>query len=121
MGSPTVLAYGFTSPAVKKLRGVCEKLGIRLRRVLPEESGRPVGGFVGREKLPHGEAAAEDTGEMLVLCDVSERQLEALLSSLRTARVGQDALKAVLTDTNARWTGWELYQELQKERAELDG
>lgn len=121
MGASTVLAYGFDGPAVKKLRGVCDKMGLRLRRVLPEETGRPVGSFVGRGKAPAEEASPETVGEMLVLCDVSERQLEVFLSSLRTARVGQNAPKAVLTDTNARWTGGQLYVELQKERAELGG
>ena len=119
MGTPTVLAYGFAGPSVKKLRGVCDKLGLRLRRVLPEEAGRSVGSFVGRGRPGDGETAPAEVGEMLVLCDVSECQLEVQLSSLRTARVGQDALKAVFTDTNARWTGSELYEELQKERAEL--
>ena len=46
MGTPTVLAYGFAGPSVKKLRGVCDKLGLRLRRVLPEEAGRSVGWVV---------------------------------------------------------------------------
>jgi len=121
MENPTVLAYGFTGPAAKKLRGVCEKLGLRLRRVLPEESARPVGSFVGKGKIPDVTEEPSPVGEMLVLCGVSERQLEVFLSSLRTIRVGQDALKAVLTDTNARWSGAELYAELRKERAEIDG
>lgn len=121
METPTVLAYGFDGPATKKLRGVCGKLGLRLRKVLPEESAQPVGAFVGRGKfLDAPDANGESPGEMLVLCHTSERQLEGFLSGLRTVRVGISAVKAVLTDTNARWTGPQLYAELCKERAELE-
>ena len=121
METPTVLAYGFDGPAAKKLRGVCGKLGLRLRKILPEEHAQPVGAFAGRGKFSDTpETAGAVPGEMLVLCHVSERQLEGFLSGLRTARVGTAAVKAVLTDTNARWTGAQLYAELVKERAELE-
>ncbi len=121
MGTATVLAYGFDGAGVKKLRGICGKLGLRLRRVLPEETGQPVGAFAGHGKFAEApEPAAQVPGEMLVLCGVTDRQLDALLASLHTARVGQDALKAVLTGTNAQWTGRRLYDELQKERSEMD-
>lgn len=121
MEMPTVLAYGFSGPEMKKIRGVCEKISLRLRKVQPEEVTQPVGAFVGRGKFLETSDTAEPVGEMLVLCHVSERQLEVFLSGLRTVRVAGEALKAVLTDTNARWTGTRLYAELQKESAEFAG
>ena len=122
METPTVLLYGFDAPAVKRMRQVGGKLGLRLRRVLPEEYTQPVGAFAGRGRfLEMPGPSGGPLGEMLVFCHVTERQLEGFLSGLGTVRVGQDALNAVLTDTNARWTGERLYEELRKERAEIDG
>lgn len=122
METATVLLYGFDDPAAKRIRQLCGKLGLRLRRVLPEEYTQPVGAFAGSGRFSETPAPADGPlGEMLVFCHVTERQLEGFLSGLRTARVGQNALKAVLTETNARWTGARLYGELRKERAEVDG
>lgn len=118
MDASIVLVYGFDGPEVKKLRAACGKLGLRLRKVLPEEWDQPVGAFAGRGAFTDPAGAEQAVpGQMLVLCHVTERQLDALLSSLRTVRVGRDALKAVLTDTNARWSGRRLFDELTKEHA----
>lgn len=122
MDTPTILAYGFDARDAKALRSVCDRLGLRLRKVLPEEYDRSVGSFVGRGRSQSTDASGDPLPEpMLVLCHVTERQLEAFLSGLRTARVGQTALKAVLTDTNARWSGRQLCGELQAERKTVDG
>lgn len=120
MGKPTILAYGFGSSDAKKMRSLCDKLGLRLRRVLPEEYAQPIGAFTGRGTfLSAPEPAAGNMEEMLVLADTTERQLEAFLSGLHTIRVGTGALKAVLTETNARWTGERLCNELKKERTAM--
>ena len=122
MGKSTVLAYGFGNSDAKKLKSLSEKWGLRLRRVVPEEYTQPIGAFTGRSAFLNApEPVTGAIGEMLVLADVSERQLEAFLSGLHTIRVGTGALKAVLTETNARWTGERLYRELKEERASVDG
>lgn len=121
MSKPTVLVYGFGSSDAKKLRSLGDKLGLRLRRILPEEYTQPIGAFTGRGAfLTTPEPAAGNMEEMLILADTTERQLEAFLSGLHTIRVGTGALKAVLTETNARWTGEQLCSELKKERTAID-
>lgn len=120
MGRPSVLLYGFSAGDSKKIRPLCDRLGLKLRKVLPEEYGQRVGFLAGQSKASCPPQQPESPmGEMIVLSGVTERQLESFLTGLRTIRVGRTSLKAVLTETNARWTGVELYQELQKERASM--
>ena len=120
MGKGTVIVYGGGDGDRKKLKPLCGKLDLRLRWVLPEEMHQPVGAFAGAEKFRETTEPGELPGMMLVFANVTDRQLESFLSGMKTARVGGGSLKAVLTETNSRWTGPELYRELSRERAELE-
>ena len=53
---------------------------------------------------------------MLVFAHFAGRQLDSLLAEMRTARVGTDALKAVLTHANSTWSVRRLAAELRRER-----
>ena len=73
---------------------------------------------------------ADDSGEerkgplgeqLLVLYRFSEGRLDQLLYGLRKAGVPKIELKAIVTEQNSRWTLYELYEELKKEREALSG
>ena len=121
MERATVILYGMTESERKKVKGVCQKLDVRLRNVLPEEAGQPVGAFAGAAAFIEQPEPWEPEGPMLVFAGVTDRQLERFLSSLRTARVGYTALKAVLTPHNRTWTAVKLYQELLREHQAMNG
>jgi len=57
-------------------------------------------------------------GQMMVLCDLGDK-LDDVLLGLRSAGVGAETVKAVLTETNAAWDPVQLYRELQREREEF--
>lgn len=115
----TVLAYGCEGRELDILKTVCARLGLRARRVVPAEYGRPVGAFFGLANAGESAASAGDIpGRMLVLAGLTDRQREALLTALRTARAG-DSLKAVLTEYNASWTGPVLYAALAEEHRQM--
>ncbi len=116
----TVLAYGFEARELKPVKAVCARLGIRLRRVGPEEYARPVGALFGLMPRSVTGEAGDVLGRMLVLGHLTARQLDAFLSALGTARA-PDSLKAVLTEQNASWSGPALYRELVKERSAAEG
>ena len=75
------------------------------------------------EKLLRGEhgayAGGPLGGRMAVLCDIAQR--DAALDALRTAGVGPDCLKAILTAHNRKWSAVQLYGELQRERESFRG
>ena len=115
-----VLSFGLESAENKKLKALCEMIGLRLRKVLPEEYGQPVGSFAGvMPKTEQPQPQKEIDGKMLVFAFVSDRQLNVMLSGLKTARIAAGSYKAVLTETNAAWTVPTLFAELCREREEL--
>ena len=57
--------------------------------------------------------------EILKQVDTSAFQEDDVLLALRTAGLGSETLKAVLTPTNAAWEPVQLYKELQRERDEF--
>lgn len=116
-----VLSFGLEAGENKKLKSLCEMVGLRLRKVLPEEYGQPVGSFAGvMPRVDGAEEQKELSGKMLVFAFVSDRQLNVMLSSMKTARIAIGSYKAVLTETNAAWTVPTLFAELCREREELN-
>lgn len=116
-----VLSFGLEAEENKKLKSLCEMVGLRLRKVLPEEYGQPVGSFAGvMPRVDGAEEQKELSGKMLVFAFVSDRQLNVMLSSMKTARIAIGSYKAVLTETNAAWTVPTLFVELCREREELN-
>lgn len=118
----TVLAFGFDAAELKGLKAACARKSVRLRRVLPEDQGQSIGALCGaagrQEDAAPGGALP---GPMLVFAHFRDRQLDMFLSELRTARLGRDALKAVLTPTNAQWSAAVLYAELAREKTQMKG
>ena len=116
----TVLAYGYEGKELKTLKTVCARLDIRLRRVAGEEYAQPIGAFFGlTPRIENVEAAGDIPERMIVMGGLTSRQLDAFLSAMKTARAGA-CLKAILTEHNARWSGYGLYAELAKERAAME-
>ena len=117
-----VLLYNLSGEKRKKVRVCLTRLGLRGRDVTEEEFGLPIGRLAGLEGFAEAEAAEYEPfrNEMLVLNGLTDGQLNALLTSLRTARAAV-ALKAVITEHNASWTGSQLCRELLQEHEALTG
>lgn len=112
-----VLAYNFEGAELKKLKKLCSGKGARVRAVAAEDFAQPAGALCGVEKrLDTAPPCGAVEEKMLVLAHFAQRQLESLLSEMRTARVGVGALKAVLTPANAKWSADRLCAELKRER-----
>lgn len=58
---------------------------------------------------------------MLVMKHFSGHRLDELLLNLRKAGVPRIAIKAVLTEQNAGWPFYKLYQELRREHEAMHG
>ena len=118
----TVLAFGFDAAELKGLKAACARKSVRLRRVLPEDCGRSIGALCGAGRRRESAAPGGTLpGPMLVFAHFRDRQLDAFLSELRTARLGKNALKAVLTPTNAQWDAAALYAGLAREKSQVQG
>ena len=118
-----VLLYNLPKEKLGKIRFLLFKLGLEARAVAPEKYALPVGSLAGAEGLSPAQEAAEApqedfSEEMLVMCGLSSAQFSGFLNALRQNRCTV-ALKAVLTETNARWSSVELHRELRREHEAL--
>lgn len=114
-----LLLYSFhQGEAIKKLRGVCFRLGIRVKEIPLEDFHQPLGYLAG---VPGLEAAEPTTAPqpffepMLVLKNFTSKRIDELLRQWKKVGVPQIPLKAVLTEQNCAWNSMELYGELVKE------
>lgn len=106
------------------LKGVLVRMGIRIKNIGPEQVTQKVGYLTGLKDyeealLEEGTKLPVIPEEMLVLHGFTNRRLDEFLSQLRRAKVSTIALKAVVTDTNAGWSFYELYQEIRAEHEKM--
>ena len=126
-GHELVLYYNpEVSSKVMKLKGVLVRMGVRIRNVAPEQVLQPVGrlaGISGYERTENGAVPETELpvipDEMLVMHGFTGRRIDELLLGLRKAGVPKVELKAVVTESNAGWTFYHLYEEI-KELGEPD-
>lgn len=120
MNGPVVLIFNLNGSGFEEIQRLSEKLGIRVRKVLPEEYGAPLALLAGLQNA--SEAAAKVAGfqdEMLVFVGFKPEQLDEYLQSFRSGKIPPVALKAVLTPTNALWNSLQLRDELCRENQEM--
>ena len=126
-GHELVLYYNpEVSSKVMKLKGVLVRMGVRIRNVAPEQVLQQVGtlaGISGYERTENG--AVQETelpaipDEMLVMHGFTGRRIDELFLGLRKAGVPMVGLKAVVTESNAGWTFYHLYEEIKEEHQRM--
>lgn len=141
--SEKVLLYQIKGTEIAvKLQPVILQMGLRIKSVMPEEYGQPLGVLAGikgfqaageEESQGHTVTGAESREQaqclkqagqaipsaipepMLVMCGMGGSRVDEFLARMRRAGVPKIALKAMLTPTNVNWTSRELYEELRRE------
>ncbi len=112
------------SDADRLLKGVLVRMGIRIRNIAPEQTSEKVGALAGlpgyEEQKEEGEAPVIPE-KMLVLHGFGQQKLQELLGGLRKAKIPPIPMKAMVTEHNAGWTLYELYQEIRKEHEMMTG
>ena len=58
---------------------------------------------------------------MLVMRDFTGRRIDTLLLNLRKAKVPKINLKAIVTEQNAGWSFYRLYEEIGEEHRLMNG
>ena len=129
-----VLYYSTGDSRMKKqemmMKSVLVRMGVKIRNVAPDQVMESVGylagvpGFEKREVLQQPEAEEkipQITEQMLVMKDFTSRRIDALLLNLRKAKVPKINLKAVVTEQNAGWSFYHLYEEIGEEHRLMNG
>ena len=140
----TVLYYNpEASSKVVKLKGVLVRMGIRIRNVTPEQFDETVGALAGisgfekenqkieqlvRNLQEQRQEPSQDQNqdqhpmiqdEVLVMHGFTSRRIDELLAAFRKAGVVKVELKAIVTETNAHWTFYHLYEEIKEEHERM--
>lgn len=129
-----VLYYSTGDPRMKKqemmMKSVLVRMGVKIRNVVPDQVMESVGylagvpGFEKREVLQQPEAEEkipQITEQMLVMKDFTSRRIDTLLLNLRKAKVPKINLKAIVTEQNAGWSFYHLYEEIGEEHRRMNG
>ena len=129
-----VLYYSTGDPRMKKqemmMKSVLVRMGVKIRNVAPNQVMESVGylagvpGFEKREVLQQPEAEEkipQITEQMLVMKDFTSRRIDTLLLNLRKAKVPKINLKAIVTEQNAGWSFYHLYEEIGEEHRLMNG
>ena len=104
-----------------KRKAVFVQMGVRIRNILPEHFSRSVGelaGMEGYECVLEGPAGEIDQ-EVLVLAGFTQQRINELLYRLSRTKQPKIDLKAIVTDTNAGWSFYQLYQEIAREHEQM--
>ncbi|MBO4854502.1 MAG: DUF3783 domain-containing protein [Oscillospiraceae bacterium] len=110
----TLLLCNLSAEKRAAVWGVAVQCACRCTAVKPERFGATLAQILANE--PGGTPPEQPfTEELLVMSDLSERQMHTLLNLLRQRRIFI-SLKAMVTPTNAAWTVQALYGELCRER-----
>ena len=117
------------------IKGVLVQMGIRIKNLSPGRCEKKIGylagldGFESQDMAPEGTAVPEVgrqashvpmNEELLVLCGLTEQRLDQLLEKLKKAGVPRSVMKAIVTESNAHWTMYELYGHLVEERRQME-
>lgn len=117
--SPTVLLYALSASRFTAVSALCQAQGVLPRQVAPEDYAVSIGALLGFP-APPAEGGGAVLEEMAVLCGFTPEGLDAFLAAFSATGEAPIALKAVLTPTNAGWTGGALYRELLRERQSME-
>lgn len=118
----TILYYNSNIPPyLNQMKGVMVQMGIRIKRITPEQTGQTVGYLSGMKDFTEQETAESPQidGEMLVMRGFTSQRVDQLLLALRKAKVPRIPLKAVITESNCKWSFYHLYEEIKKEHEEM--
>lgn len=108
---------------IARLKAVLIRMGIRIKNISADQTDQMIGYLAGLdgfgEQPVGGCPVVED--EVLIMKNFSSSRIDELLMNLKRSGVSKIALKAVITDTNSKWSFYELYQELKKEHETMSG
>ena len=118
-----ILLFGFDLREILAVKTALDAFGAELIPVGKADYGKSLAVLAGLEEPESGSSKADwetgaVVGRMALLCGLRDH-LDQVLPALSGAGVGQNCLKAVLTESNRAWTPVRLYGELSEEQRDI--
>lgn len=115
----TILLFNFPESEQKNWRFLLRNMpGVRLVPVAPEQQGMKIAQLLEAPAEKPGSGAFDQ--RMVVFAGANGPFLERLIDISHQA-TAEKTYRAVLTDTNRRWTATKLFVNLQAEERQLQG
>lgn len=111
---PELLMYNIEKRKSIEIKNLCRKLNIGYSDVEKSDYGLTLESLLGLSGNVSTSEAVDFNEEMLLIVDFGDGLLNLFLSLLRKKKCTVE-LKAVLTETNKKFTSYELYNEISKE------
>lgn len=119
MTQTTVLLYNFTETEVKSWRLLMREMPmVKLMAVPKKLFGMIISDVLEEKETPVFNFGSDFSQRMLLIANAGDQMIHLLLSVCKRVTKEQ-VLRAVLTETNAAWSGLELYRNLREEEDEI--
>lgn len=119
MTQTTVLLYNFTETEVKSWRLLMREMPmVKLMAVPKKLFGMIISDVLEGKETPVFNFGSDFSQRMLLIANAGDQMIHLLLSVCKRVTKEQ-VLRAVLTETNAAWSGLELYRNLREEEDEI--
>ena len=115
-----IAAYGLEEKKLSALSVFCDREGIRLRLVLPDEADRTVAELCSSYAEEYRSCSAPPDGECLIFAGFDRGELSAAVDGLRENGI-KVPLKAIATPSNLGWPLSALLTELAREHDYMSG
>ena len=117
------------------IKGVLVQMGIKIKNLTPGRCEKKIGYLAGLDEFEDEDIVPGETDvpgvrqqaspvpineELLILCGFTEKRLDQLLERLKKTGVPKSVMKAIITQSNAHWTVYELYDHLAEERRQIE-
>ena len=119
MTQTTVLLYNCTETEVKSWRLLMREMPmVKLMAVPKKLFGMVISDVLEGKETPVFNFGSDFSQRMLLIANAGDQMIHLLLSVCKRVTKEQ-VLRAVLTETNAAWSGLELYRNLREEEDEI--
>lgn len=124
VSNSVALLYNFAGTQKgRKIKFVLIRMGIRIKNIEKKDYLQPAGALAGVPGILADQPEYEKEGfteEMLVMYNFTEKQLDEMLLRFRKEKIPKIDLKAVITQTNCNWNSLKLFEEIKKERQQME-
>lgn len=124
VSNSVALLYNFAGTQKgRKIKFVLIRMGIRIKNIEKKDYLQPAGALAGVPGILADQPEYEKEGfteEMLVMYNFTEKQLDEMLLRFCKEKIPKIELKAVITPTNCNWNSLKLFEEIKKERQQME-
>ncbi len=123
MQQKLILFYEIEKEKLDKIEQICKKLNFRTKKVAKAFYLEKIGFLISFPGWKKQGIRYEKEGfkeEMIVFSGLDSNDLDKFLDEYQKEGLEPITLKAVVTEYNKSWTSVELFQELQRERKQVN-